>query len=294
MPTRFFVLPDDGLNPLLNTISSAQRALDIYLFRLENAAVESAILAAHKRGVKVRAVIDRIGSSQQTYDRLCGAGTGAHWSPGYFIKTHAKALVVDGTTALVTTMNFVEDWEDIRDYGVITDDPATVAAVHSTFTADWEYQQGEPTAAEVANLAVSPVNSRAQTLVFIGQAQHNLWIEQEQFDDREIAAAIAAQANAGLDVRLLFGQKASAELIEWLGEFAPATQVRYLTDLRPHCKLLLRDRAAIHVGSLNLTTESLDQRREISLLISDPASVQRAAATFAADWRAAGGAWDVR
>ena len=40
------------------------------------------------------------------------------------------------------------------------------------------------------------------------------------------------------------------------------------------------------VGSTNLTAESLDQRREVSVLTTDPAALARAAATVQQDWTA--------
>ncbi len=290
MSINFFVLPDDGLSPLLSPLTAARQTLDVYIFRLEQGAVEQAISAAGRRGVLVRAILDRAtDGNQPAYERLTQAGVAARWSPPYFVKTHAKCFVADGKDTVITTANFVAAGQGVRDYGVATDDLAVANAVSSTFEADWREQEGQPAASEVANLVVSPINSRAQTLNFINQAQHSLYVQHEQFDDPTVADLLAARANAGVQVRLLLGERVNGTLLARLHSLAPTLLSRTLSQPRPHCKLLIRDAAAIQIGSLNLTTESLDRRREISLLLHDPAAVQRATATFQADWVSASG-----
>ena len=55
---QLFVLPDDGLEPLLTFIRQAQRTLDVYIFQLDNPTIELELVRSAGRGVKVRAVME--------------------------------------------------------------------------------------------------------------------------------------------------------------------------------------------------------------------------------------------
>ncbi len=281
---HFFVLPDDGLTPVLDALNAAKRTLDIYVFRLESDAIATALADAVGRGVAVRAILDNnAATAKAAYHQLQQAGVNVKWSPPYFVKSHAKCFVADGAVAAIFTLNFVDKWEDTRDYGIISDDRAIIAAFEASFEADWQLAAGQPSAAQVAPLIVSPVNSRAAVLDYIKQAQSNLLIEHQQFSDPQVIAAIAERANAGVNVQLAVEQSDSAGGVEQLRQLAPHIVATYPQSLHIHCKLLIRDHATMLLGSLNLTAESLDQRREISLIVDHAVAVKRAIDIFQRD-----------
>jgi phosphatidylserine/phosphatidylglycerophosphate/cardiolipin synthase-like enzyme len=284
----FFVLPDDGLTPLLDAINQAQRTLDIYIFKMENQDIEQALGAAVKRGVQVRAILDKTApTSEAAYQRLQQAGLTVKWAPSYFVKSHAKCFVADDSLAAVFSLNFVADWQTTRDYGITTSDQAVIAAVNACFNADWEEQQDQPTVAECAPLIVCPANSRAAVLDFIHQAKSSLLVEHEQFGDPQVINALAVRANAGVVVRMALSQGKSSDGATQLCQLAPGAQVVFPQLLQIHAKLIIRDDTDILLGSTNLTTQSLDQRREVSIVVTDPDTISRAAATFQADFTAA-------
>lgn len=282
---NFFVLPADGLTPVLDAIAKAQRTLDIYIFKMENDDVEQALGAAARRGVQVRAILDpNAGTAKHAFERLKHAGIEVIWSPPYFVKSHAKCLVADNALAAIFTLNFVADWATTRDYGITTDDGAVIAAFNATFAADWQQQPHRPSVSECGPLIISPANSRAGLGDFIAQAQRSLYVEEEQFSDDEVIKEIAARANAGVKVQMALGEKESKQGADKLRQLAPSVEVAYPTALKMHAKLLIRDESAILLGSLNPTSESLDQRREISLVVSAAPAVSRALATFKHDF----------
>jgi phosphatidylserine/phosphatidylglycerophosphate/cardiolipin synthase-like enzyme len=281
----FFVLPDDGLTPLLDAIAKAQHTLDVYIFKMENDEIEQAFGSAAQRGVQVRAILDATSpTAKAAYERLTQAGLDVKWAPTYFVKSHAKCFVADNAIAAIFTLNFVTSWASTRDYGITSNDHTIISAFNATFAADWQAQSDHPTVAECGPLIISPVNSRAALSDFIARAKHSLFVEEEQFSDSEVIQEIAACANAGVQVSMALGEKESKEGANQLRHLAPAVQVVYPTTLKTHAKLLIRDESAMLLGSLNPTSESLDQRREVSLVVSEPQAVSRAVATFKHDF----------
>jgi phosphatidylserine/phosphatidylglycerophosphate/cardiolipin synthase-like enzyme len=53
-----------------------------------------------------------------------------------------------------------------------------------------------------------------------------------------------------------------------------------------HAKLMLIDQAHAYVGSENISTASLDDNRELGLIVANPQIIQTLATTFASDYAA--------
>jgi cardiolipin synthase A/B len=62
-------------------------------------------------------------------------------------------------------------------------------------------------------------------------------------------------------------------------------EVRLVTDVYIHAKIFLVDRRLAFAGSQNMTSTSLDQNREIGLVIEDPGAVERIGRVFDQDFR---------
>jgi phosphatidylserine/phosphatidylglycerophosphate/cardiolipin synthase-like enzyme len=54
-----------------------------------------------------------------------------------------------------------------------------------------------------------------------------------------------------------------------------------------HAKVIIADNKEAFVGSENFSSTSLDQNRELGIIVSDPAVVSQLSATFAKDWQSA-------
>jgi phosphatidylserine/phosphatidylglycerophosphate/cardiolipin synthase-like enzyme len=65
---------------------------------------------------------------------------------------------------------------------------------------------------------------------------------------------------------------------------AGGVHVRYLTAPYMHAKLVIADGALAFTGSENFSATSLDQNREVGLMIADPAALATFGHVFALDW----------
>ncbi|MNL80459.1 cardiolipin synthetase [compost metagenome] len=54
-----------------------------------------------------------------------------------------------------------------------------------------------------------------------------------------------------------------------------------------HAKLIVVDGAAAYVGSINLTTNSLNNNRELGVIVRERSIVNRLVTFSSADWKAA-------
>jgi cardiolipin synthase A/B len=61
-------------------------------------------------------------------------------------------------------------------------------------------------------------------------------------------------------------------------------QVREDPQLYMHAKIIVMDNKIAFVGSENISEQSLDQNRELGILVADPSALNRLQTTFQYDW----------
>jgi cardiolipin synthase len=113
---------EQRLAKLLTHIASAKTSINIimYIFADDDAgrAICAALVSAAARGVQVRAIIDRFGSSllpPHFYDALHDAGGkicffSRQWRSSYLIRNHQKLILIDGRTAITGGFNIENDY----------------------------------------------------------------------------------------------------------------------------------------------------------------------------------------
>ena len=100
MSRHLIVLPDDSPKAFLKAIAKAKESLRIKMFIFSDPAMRKAVIAAHKRGVEVRVMLnpvrrDGTGENKATRAALLAAGVEVMDSNPKFPVTHEKSMVVD-------------------------------------------------------------------------------------------------------------------------------------------------------------------------------------------------------
>ncbi|WP_029369692.1 phospholipase D-like domain-containing protein [Mycobacterium sp. UM_WWY] len=292
---RVIVQPDDGVQPVLDFISSAQSSLLIKQFTFTEPSLVAAVIDRHRAGVAVRVMLNpqRSGgdrANDETYEQLSAAGVNVQWSNPTFYVTHEKSIVVDEQAALVATFNLCEKYFSLtRDYGVVTTDSVQVAQIIEVFNADWSHAEWEPTV--YRGLLWSNSNSRYHMAKFIDTAEHRLRIQHPKYVDAVILDHIAAAVGRGVNVHVLCGGRHGISDWDILDTFASlrtlrrfGVKVRKQKNLRVHAKLVIVDDRQALVGSMNIDRSAFDLRRELGITVEDPAAVGQLSQVFDADW----------
>jgi cardiolipin synthase len=165
---------------------------------------------------------------------------------------------------------------------VIDGDPLDVGEADNIFRADWDR------IAPVLNdsdLLVSPVNARSMFGQLIGRARHSIDVYSEEMLDQGVVRQLARAARRGVRVRVLAATVATwarARLISagaLVGKGSTVAGGIYI-----HAKALIIDDRLGFVGSENFSSTSLDQNRELGVILTGTALVARLEATFRRDW----------
>jgi phosphatidylserine/phosphatidylglycerophosphate/cardiolipin synthase-like enzyme len=286
--TGLFVEPGDGRAPLLDEIAAARRSIDLEVYILSDEVLLHALEEARGRGVAVRVILEEHpfgggGGQDATFARLEAAGIDVRWGNPVFRFSHIKTMIVDDAVAVIMNLNLTASaFSANRELGVVTTRPDAVRTAAAIFAADWS--RGAET--DPGPLVVSPTNAREQLLALVDGARVSLDLYAEVLRDPELIAALAAAAERGVRVRLVMSP--SPDFTEELATLAAAgVEARLATDLYIHAKAIAVDGERAFVGSQNLSATSLDQNRELGIVVDDPLSLARLEHTFALDFRAA-------
>jgi len=285
--------PTAGFSPVYGLINGARRSIDVTMYEFADTTAEHDLAAAAKRGVQVHVILDERQKSlnSNTFSYLSSRRIKVVWSSSRFTYTHQKTVVVDGSKAVIMTANLTSKYYPTsRDFLVIDTNRADVAAITAVFDADFAHRAVSP--GDGADLVWSPTDSQDKLLALINGATSSLRIYSEEMGDTTVENALVKAAKRGVDVQVC-GENEDGEYDSAYAKLARAgIHISYYsssTGFYIHGKVIEADygtgHARMFVGSENFSRTSLDDNRELGLIVSDHAALSAMARTFAADFR---------
>ena len=266
--------PGDGYRSVDLMIARARRSVDIGIYELADARTQALLIAAARRRVSVRVLLDRAyrGASvnRAAFVQLRRAGVPVRWAPGRTL-LHLKTVTTDRAASAIMTGNLTSRYYGTtRDFTVIDRDPAAVSAMTSVFADDWRGQPLRPVPS-VAGLVWSPGAGPA-LIGLVESARRTLLAEDEVLSSAPVEAALEAAARRGVDVDVILAAGAVGDAAL---DALTRAGVRVATlpgpprSLYPHAKAIVADDTTAFVGSQNLSTAGLDDNRELGLITDD-------------------------
>lgn len=150
--STYFGPEDDPIEACVNLINSAQQSIEIMCFVFSSEEVCEAVLKAHRRGVKVRVLLDDLFSSAAVLDRwryvpsreLTAAGIQVKYD-NHKAKLHHKTVIVDDARVQVGSMNLSANGAKSNDENIVIIRSAEIAKKYAAeFDRLWNLFPGEP------------------------------------------------------------------------------------------------------------------------------------------------------
>jgi cardiolipin synthase A/B len=296
MSHRLIVLPDDTSAPLLEAIAQAQKSLRVKMFLFSDPSLMKAVVAARKRGVEVRVMLNparRSGEedNQLTKKKLIAADIEVQDSNPEFDVTHEKSMVIDEEIAFVKSLNWVtKNLTETRDYAVVSKHAHEVREIIECFEADWARKPFAVT--DDAHLIWCKGNGRDRISRFIDEAKDTLFVQNERYQDAVIVERLVRAHERGVKIHVMARppHKLKIEkLTEGVGGLRilkdVGVKVHKLKHLKLHGKMLLADHSRAIVGSINLAPGSFDSRRELAIEVHSSNVVDRLCDVAHHDWK---------
>ena len=228
-------------------------ALSTYIFRDDDLGRRfiGALTGAHRRGVRVRVLIDGVGGGflrSTAYHRLREQGVPVArflhsvlpWRmPMLNLRLHKKILVVDAHTAFVGGLNIgAENLGELRRKAAVRDthfrvEGTVVQQIEQDFEEDWSFTTGEPSidrssaptrsagaGAEARTIVAGPDQDVDQLVLVllsgINLARHSIKIATPYFlPDEQLLTALQLATLRGVDVRLVLPAVNNHRLVGW-------------------------------------------------------------------------------
>ena len=293
MSRSLIVLPDDSVQPILDAIDGATKSLRIKMFIFTDPTLMDAVIAAHRRGVNVRIMLNpkrRSGVSEndESRSKLEAAGIEVRDSNPAFDLTHEKSMVIDDKIAFVKSLNWqTKNLTGTRDYAIITRHAHEVEEIINGFEADWNRQDFAS-----KHLIWCRGNGRERITQFINQAKHSLWLQNERYQDQMMIECLVRAKERGVKIHVMARPAHTLKkdkLIEGVGGLRilrdVGVKIRKLKKLKLHAKMLLADGERAIIGSINLAPGSFDSRRELAIEVDDKHIVDRLHEVVKRDWK---------
>jgi cardiolipin synthase len=282
-----FIEPQDGVGPITDEIDAARKSVDVEVYLLTSDEIIASLKRANGRGAHVRVIIERqpYQSEQDksfTKSQLEAKGFQVRFGPSRYTYTHAKFMVIDGQTGVVSTANFTYSaFTSNRDLGVTTTVPREVAELSAVFEADW---RDEPTPT-VKTLILSPTNARDAMMSLVAGAKTRIDVYAEEMYDEKMVRAFIAARKRGVSVRILVPPSTDQDQLDQIDKLTAAgVEVRTLKSPTLHAKMILVDDLRVFVGSQNMSANSIEHNREVGLILTEAANVSRLAKVFQRDF----------
>lgn len=266
----------DSEPTIYDFIDSATTSLDMTMYELNDTTVVNDLIAKEEAGVNVRVILDAKETSTNTsaFNSLKNAGVGVVWSSSTYYYTHQKTITVDGTESLILTGNLTAQYyTTTRDYGVFDSDPDDVAAIEQVFDADYAHTSITPSDGD--NLLWSPTDATSRLAGVINGATKTLDVEEEEFSNYTIVDDITDAAKRGVKVRVVLEDPSDYTSEVKQVERAGGTVVGYSdpNGFYVHAKAIVADYGLptmeVEAGSMNVTTNSLTDNRELGIILTD-------------------------
>ena len=262
---HLILAPAARRNAVLELMRSSQRFLTLSMFRCDDLAVIDEVAAAVKRNVLVRVLITQRARGWKQRLKELGAlleSTGAivHRYDGPLMKYHAKYVVADNGRALVSSLNFTRKcFESTCDFMVLSDDPDVVSGLKTLFETDYRTPVG-PLPDITGRLIIGPEHSRRRLTEMLSAARGSVRIVDHRLTDPQILALLTEKERKNIPVQVI-GNGLIGGLI-------------------CHGRMILIDDRSAIIGSIHLSPPSLDSRREVAIVLEDPALVAELGAYF--------------
>ena len=287
---------------ILNEIRSAQSTIQMSIYQIKDADIVEALCERSANGVAVdlmyeghpyqHAFNQKTDSQDALFTSLFDSRITLHQRPenlqtafpkGHY---HARVIIVDNDRFLLTTGNFDETtFDHCRDFAVSfkkEKNPEVFDLCVAVFNRDIS-NQSISDLPDMETVLVGPHFQREKVIQFLSKATHKIKIYQQFFNDpviRDHLATLISEKKIAVEIVMMayptnYNSDPNAETQDILAK--AGADVRLMgADEEPkdrlygHARAVIIDDALALIGTTQLSPPSLDENREISIVIQGP------------------------
>jgi cardiolipin synthase len=274
----------------VNLIKQAKKSITISMYGFTDKRILNALIKAKKKGVNVQIILEHSpykakNENKKALRMLKKNKINVYKGNRHFAFTHEKSMVIDHTTSAIMTGNFTYSaFTHQRNFIFITTNKKVAEEIENQFKSDSRSTDFHPTLKE---LTWSPNNSREQITTFIDSTHTELDLYEQSISDRAISSLLAKEHDKKhVKIKLLVSTKAAKHNCRTLIYLAKHhVDIKVMLAPYLHAKALIKDHESALISSINLTTNSLDNNRELGITTDNKAVLAQLNKQFDQDWK---------
>ncbi len=231
------------------------------------------IIRAHIRWVDVRVILEwnvygTPSINASVTKKLKNAGiTVVYADNKRYTFTHAKFWIIDDAYFISTGNWTASFFTKNREYIYHNRDPGTRAFLEAVFLADAAHLGYRDISHIPPQMVVSPMNSRVKIEQLLLSTQKELLIYVQTLDDAHILSIIEQLSLEKKHITICTADNESNQARKWQYPYWSWKTIRkpYL-----HAKVIIVDHTTLFIGSHNLTTNAIENNREMGIILSHP------------------------
>lgn len=258
-------------------IQSSQDFLYVRMYNITHKESRTLIKSLAKSWVSVRMILEdkQYGSTNKDYVR----GRGIQTQNDSKLKTnfmHAKTLISSGFYIIQTANLTFGAFEKQREYYVIGTDPQIQYNLKQLFNKDRD-GLAMTTGDIHPNLLLCPIDCREKIIWLLRWAKQSIVIQNQYISDPEIMDVLQTQQHLDINITLPKNKENEVTAAQLSGH------IRLLSSPYIHAKTLLIDDSHLLISSINFSSNSLDNNREIGIVLTDKQSIEQFKKQFQQD-----------
>ncbi|MBC7503981.1 phosphatidylserine/phosphatidylglycerophosphate/cardiolipin synthase family protein [Candidatus Gracilibacteria bacterium] len=256
---------------IIESIQNAKSRIWIEIYTWTDAAkLTDPIIQAKKRGVDIRIVLEgnvfgtpRI--NMPIAKKLKDAGISLIYADNdRYSFTHAKFWIIDNTYSISTGNWTASFFKKNREYIYSSTDNSTLRFLEEIFISDYSHMGYKKISKIPAHIVISPLDARAKIENLLNQTQENLMIYVQTLDDEHLISIIEGLIESGKHVEICTADNDSnrARQTQY-----PSWRWKLIRKPYLHAKVIIVDHSQIFIGSHNLTTNAIENNREMGIIL---------------------------
>ncbi len=286
---EFYRSPEESLQKELIAFKWTRTALDLRTYEFTQKDFKTLLKGVTSNGVSIRIIVEdkKFQQYQNTLKELQKYFSGYSSIQVKSDKqmgtqyTHAKVNLIDSgfiiQTANLTHSSFAKN----REHFFQSYDSGVRKSLHTIFEKDWN---GEKlTMKDIhTNLVVCNINCRGVIEQLLESAKSSIIIQTQYITDTALRNILKTKKGLSELKMIVADTDDNDDLIRYFGK----EHARKFKKYYNHTKMILIDHKILLLGSMNLSATSLDENREIGILLLDPTIIKTFAGQFSQDWTA--------
>lgn len=267
--------PDlDLLSDLTTKIDNAKSRVYVEVYIFTEKRLKKSIISAKKRWLDVKVILEKnvylaSNLNKETFKDFEKNGIEVVYSNSWnYSLNHSKMMIIDDLIIISTWNYSYSTFKYNREFFMFLNNKNLLKTFLDIFNFDFMWVRKD---IYDNNLVLSPFSSRKKLEYFLKNAKKSIKIYAHNFSDKSISNIILEKQNKWLDIKIIFPdlKKVSSNNDEINILKQSNVNLKLIDKPEIHAKAILIDDKYLYVWSINFSSYSIDENREIWILIKN-------------------------